>query len=570
MITNSKIPEGPGLYSGCSILACMNRIVKALEAQVLDDNFLKNVEKDTEVLCSNLSVTPLQSVLMSAIAEESGFTGRAANRDLLKLLKVTNIEMASMYKDIEELSRKHIVRITSDNRFGDFYQIYEDAAQAMMANVPYSVPSNVGIGTEGVFSRMRMLFAEFFADSLPFGRLTEELESLVTHNPSSGFCSKIRESGISDDDSFAMFMYLCHRLVSHGENDAEVERLISLTDEKRDDRMVGRQIRNGKTRMQEMHLVDFSMHDGFVDTARLCLCDSTIEEFLGEIRIDLCGGSSAIPEMKDHTLIPEKKLFFNSREEEQVGRLLRLLTDENFRGIQERLKEQGLREGVNVLLYGPPGTGKTETCLQLARMTGRDVFCVDVSKLKSKWVGDSEKAVRNLFSSYRNIARHCKRVPILLFNEADAIFSTRMKDAERSVDKLNNTIQNIILMEMETLEGILIATTNLETNLDQAFDRRFLFKIRLGLPEADARMRIWKSMLPHLTDSDAEYLSREYCFSGGQIENVTRKHMIGYILDGKNAGIDDIRKFCDEECMDQTKHSRKIGFLDLKEDIIRS
>ena len=138
-------------------------------------------------------------------------------------------------------------------------------------------------------------------------------------------------------------------------------------------------------------------------------------------------------------------------------------------------------QGFCCIFYGAPGTGKTETVYKLARQTGRDIMRVDVNKIKSCWVGESEKNIKAAFDRYRNICKNSPLAPILLFNEADAILGIRMEGASNAVDKMENSIQNIILQEMESIEGIMIATTNLTTNLDKAFERRFLYKIRLSL-----------------------------------------------------------------------------------------
>ena len=100
----------------------------------------------------------------------------------------------------------------------------------------------------------------------------------------------------------------------------------------------------------------------------------------------------------------------------------------------------------------------------------------DVPQIKSKWVGDSEKNIKALFDRYREVVKRSKLAPILLFNEADAIIGKRQEGAERAVEKMENSIQNIILQEIENLDGIMIATTNLQQNMDTAFERRFLYK----------------------------------------------------------------------------------------------
>ena len=147
-----------------------------------------------------------------------------------------------------------------------------------------------------------------------------------------------------------------------------------------------------------------------------------------------------------------------------------------------------------------------------------------------------------------------------MFNEADAIIGIRKNGASSAVDKMENSIQNIILQEMETLDGIMIATTNLQQNLDKAFERRFLYKIKSDKPTEEARAHIWRSMIPELSDLDVHTLASKYDFSGGQIENIARHYAIDTILHGTS---DDVLpmliRHCDNERFDE-KDKRKIGF----------
>jgi SpoVK/Ycf46/Vps4 family AAA+-type ATPase len=113
---------------------------------------------------------------------------------------------------------------------------------------------------------------------------------------------------------------------------------------------------------------------------------------------------------------------------------------------------------------------------------------------------------------------------------------------------------------METLDGIMIATTNLAQNLDKAFERRFLYKIKFDKPTVEARMSIWREMIPGLTEDEARTLSSIYEFSGGQIENIARRNAIGTILHGNEAGtLDNLIAYCNDERLD-TKTQKRIGF----------
>ena len=172
----------------------------------------------------------------------------------------------------------------------------------------------------------------------------------------------------------------------------------------------------------------------------------------------------------------------------------------------------------------------------------------------------SEKNVKALFNRYREQVKRAKLTPILLFNEADAIIGKRKNGAENAVDKMENSLQNIILQEMEQLDGIMIATTNLQQNMDKAFERRFLYKIKFDKPTEEARRHIWHTMIPEIKENDAARLAELFDFSGGQIENIARKYSINNILHGDvDNPLEILTSYCNEERI-QAQTERKIGF----------
>ena len=246
--------------------------------------------------------------------------------------------------------------------------------------------------------------------------------------------------------------------------------------------------------------------------------------------------------------IKEKNLFFSEAEQVQLSLVENALQEANYQSLVSRLEAKGLSKGIAILLYGAPGTGKTESVLQWARKSGRDVIHVDISSAKSMWYGESEKIVKGIFERYKRLCRRSPLKPILLFNEADAIFSKRRNIANgRSTDQTENTIQNIILEEMETLDGILIATTNLADNLDKAFERRFLFKICFAKPSAETKCRIWLDKLSGLSEAEAGTLAAKFDFSGGEIDNIVRKLTLMEVIEGQVPPFASILQLCEEE-----------------------
>ena len=201
-------------------------------------------------------------------------------------------------------------------------------------------------------------------------------------------------------------------------------------------------------------LIDF-VNKGNINDSTIELTIKAKEMLLGE-KAKLFLKSAKATNIIKPEAIKQKPLFYSTENETEIHRLKTSLQEENLCSIQERLSEKGLPKGIAVLLYGAPGTGKTETVYQIAKETGRQIFHVDISSAKSCWFGESEKITKKIFTDYRQLCKAAKseqsgKMPILLFNEADGILSKRKDAIAGNTTQTENTIQNIILEEMETL-----------------------------------------------------------------------------------------------------------------------
>lgn len=245
--------------------------------------------------------------------------------------------------------------------------------------------------------------------------------------------------------------------------------------------------------------------------------------------------------------IEAKDLFFSREASDEIESLTKLLSPDGFKRAKSILAKQKRAQSILSLLWGPPGTGKTEVVRQIARQSGRDIIQFDTSKVISNQWGASERFYRALFRSYNCVAVVSSNPPILLLNEADDVLSKRLTNLSHSIDKGENILTSILLQEFESLNGILLATTNLIDNLDDAFDRRFLFKTKMVLPDASARANIWKSNIPELTDDEANYLAGTYVMSGAQISNVVLKRNLAELYYEGDRGIDYITPLCEQE-----------------------
>lgn len=178
-----------------------------------------------------------------------------------------------------------------------------------------------------------------------------------------------------------------------------------------------------------------------------------------------------------------------------------------------------IKPGYRALFYGPPGTGKTLTAALLAKSTGREIYRVDLSMIVSKYIGETEKNLARVFdaAAYKNW--------ILFFDEADALFGQRTA-ANNSNDRHANQQTGYLLQRIEDFPGVVILASNLKSNMDEAFTRRFQSMIHFPMPCAEERLALWRQAFSGTcdlsNDVDLTKIAADYELAGGAIINVLR------------------------------------------------
>ena len=170
--------------------------------------------------------------------------------------------------------------------------------------------------------------------------------------------------------------------------------------------------------------------------------------------------------------------------------------------------------GVVTLFSGPSGTGKTTTAEVIAHELGVDMFRVDLSALVSKYIGETEKNLEEIFS-----AAHAGDY-LLLFDEADSLFGTRSKVTDAR-DRYANMEVSYLLQRLETYDGFVVLTSNFQGNIDQAFLRRIHVTVHFAIPSVEDRARIWERSLGDapLDDLDLAFIADKFDLTGGSIRN---------------------------------------------------
>ena len=210
-----------------------------------------------------------------------------------------------------------------------------------------------------------------------------------------------------------------------------------------------------------------------------------------------------------------------------------------------------IKPGYRALFYGPSGTGKTLTAMLIGKSSAADVYRIDLSMMVSKYIGETEKNLANLFDQAEN------KNWILFFDEADALFGKRTQTVS-SNDRHANQEVSYLLQRTEEFPGVVILATNLKANIDDAFARRFQSVIYFPMPDTGQRLRLWKNTLNSKNcfadDVNLEEFAEKYELSGGAIINVVRYGAIKALLDNrKNISHRDLCKGIIKELMKEGK-----------------
>lgn len=538
-----------------TLLSAIEQIAISAKDSALCEKFYKQNTKQIIYIAQRLQISEREAVILAVLA--NFYNEWNPISDLAHYVDCHRLHMLYYAAELESLRKKCYVKLNSRGD-KERYKISADTLKAIRQNeVPQPLDLKVTDILE-LFDLLNKFIHQRKVEDVNYQEFVEMVQELLTTNASLSFAREIKSLGLNDAD-LTLLLWGCNMAINNDDMVIVPSDYESLYEG--EGPLFRRQVRalkSGDSALIKKDLFQLMDDDGRVRSDAFTLTSYVCEELLQDMGI-------VSPIKKDnfltsHSEIVAKELFYNPNEEHSLSQLRSMLAPEQFNNICKRLDKKGMRKGFACLFYGAPGTGKTETVLQLARQAGRDIMQVNISEINSKWVGESEKNIKALFDRYRRLVKDRELAPILFFNEADALINKRNTNAERAVDKMENAMQNIILQEMESLEGIMIATTNLTSNMDSAFERRFLYKIEFEKPSLKAKRSIWRSMLPTLSEADAIMLATKYDFSGGQIENIARKQTIEEILTGEELNINRIVEFCNAEHLSNSTVRPRIGF----------
>ena len=547
-----------------TVFRTLNTIGKKFKTKKYSDNLLLEIDAEIKQISAYLGISHREAIFFSVIFWlNCNDLGRIDAPDIARFLKCELIDVLGFQPEFDQLLRKNIVTKALNHQDHNttmmkyYFGINAKITSAILTNEPIpEVMSEESVDIYQFVEAVSDLIEKRSNDELSTYNLFNEVESLEKENKQLPMVIEVMKI-VKDIEDRTLWYEICDDFLHTGKTGVDC----TMTDiYKRVNQRLkkSREIMEKKNELFNQGWIELN-DGGFFSDATVSITEKGRELFLAE------DAALYLRKGKDKTLISpdkivEKALYFDENLERQVSFIRQSLDESMFVNLQSRLESKGLPKGMSVIFYGGPGTGKTESVYQLARQSGRSILHVDISQSKSMWFGESEKRIKEIFTRYKDLCKSEALKPILLFNEADAIFGKRKDGNASNVAQTENAIQNIILEEMEKLEGILIATTNLNQNLDAAFERRFLFKVKFEKPTPEAKQKIWLSKLDWLTEADALQLANEYSFSGGEIDNIARKATMEEVLNGDKPGMHQLIGYCDAEKFTSRTGTKKLGF----------
>ena len=535
----------------------------------LEDSLFELLENELTFLANYFHISKPQALFVATIFTLN-FKGKSISlSELNSFFDCSPLKLLEFSDELDQLFEKRILRKNKSlsikafntKSVGEVFTVNEIVSDKIMNSEP--IPKEIVNSTkyDDIFSlleEINTLCCQRKADNISTRELFQQTKSILKENAHLKLIEETKKISANIEEKY-LFLNLVWNLLDGNkmpwvENtykdiyDQPIQRFLSIQ------RLLAKENNLIK---EDLVQIEEAL---FYDDTRMELSEKALD-LISDCDIHLINKKAN--KKQENLITPEsikqKQLIYSTQEMQQINLLKDLLRESNFQNAIERLSKKALPKGITAILHGVPGTGKTESVMQIAKATNRDIIKVDISETRSMWFGSSEKQIKQIFKNYRSYVKRQKRTPILLFNEADAILSKRKDNIIASTNDTENRMQNILLEEIENFEGILIATTNLTNNMDSAFERRFLFKIEFQKPSQSSKTKIWQLKMPHLSIEKCKLLASKFDFSGGQIDNIVRKNEINEIIHGRKVSIDRLFDYCREETLHQ-QTMKVIGF----------
>ena len=421
-----------------TLITALDRVLDQAKDSELKEEFWESCKNPINFLTEQLGLSKIQVVFLSIMVE----AGEPMSwRKFGNYLECSRLSMMVYSEELEDLVAKRWLVRRGTREMGGCYEgfaLVQGVVTALRHNKPF-VPEKIdGLTEQEFIDKLESHIDKNLHDrNVDFKDDEEWMLNLCKANPHLPLCHDILT--LDDIHEQSLMLMIVFDFAQWADSDDEgltFDSINNLYPEDFECDGLRRRLRDGSHMLIRRGFIENKCEEGMADTERFMLTKRSKEELLSAYRPSRSRVRTPRKSnryLKSFTSIKEKDLFFNQSEQEQIERLTSLLSQENLPSIQQRLEDHGMRKGFACLFYGGPGTGKTETVLQIARKTGRDIMQIDIAGLRDKWVGESEKNIKAVFARYKELCHNSDVMPILFFNEADGIINKRTENISHSV-----------------------------------------------------------------------------------------------------------------------------------------
>ncbi len=573
---SSKTKQPYKIIENIETLSMLDNI-EIIATQAYESNlsleFKDLVRPHVQIVADFYGITELQTILLSALITINLQSNSVEFTELSRFFDISPITLAKHIPQIKILIDRQFIRPTAeDNRKrrrqtqlnSQEYFVNKDFYHALTSGEKYA-PASRKAGD--VFDLMKIVTNiiytkdEFQNETEVYSVLNQTLEQ----NNDIQFVIDLKAYNL-DNQNLILFLCICSAFLEDPNNEVDLTKLVCfLFPDIKENMKIRKQFINIEHPLQKHELVELEKGYFRYDSSAH-LTEKAWGLLVGE-NAEMFTKTKTAPNRQFQIIktedIVEKRLFYAEEDQKEIDFIVDILQPENYHNMMKRLADDGLPEGLCMLFYGEAGTSKTQLCYTIAKKTGRDIFNFKLSEAKSMYYSESEKLIKKAFDFYREMVVKSTLAPIFLLNEADGILGKRHSGdgTNQSIQTTNNALLTILLNEFETLNGILLSTTNLQDNFDDSFYRRFIIKKKLEKPSVEVRRKIWADKIPWLNQQELMILSK-YEITGAIIENVQRKLIMQRALYGTDQPeLALIINYLKEENIGKFQQRSRIGFV---------
>lgn len=386
------------------LLESFEHIVELAQDSNLNEEFEKKASIYIKYASRKLHLSAIQTVLLALFVDRSE-NSRIMMSEIAEYTGCRTTKILRLADDIDVLEQKYYLRASRSNRSLS-YRVPAKVLDSLRKNQPYKHKLEPVTDLQSFFDRFNSLMEEKNDDEVTYDSLLDQTDDAIEEIKDTAFAIRLKRLHLNENDRL-LFIFMAHLFVENDDDDIRFNDIDDLYDDNKIPSWCKHELRTRTSGLFAHDLIENVNEDGMARSDSFKLTDKAKDELLGELNLNKIGKSQK--GLISHDSLAEKKLIYNDTEHGQIDELSSILSADRFSEVQSRLRKAGMRPGFCCIFYGAPGTGKTETVYQLARRTGRNILRVDVDKIKSCWVGESEKNIKSLFDRYRNI---CNESPL--------------------------------------------------------------------------------------------------------------------------------------------------------------